>query len=566
MGQGQEANAENALVKYAQEGGWVFLQNIHLMESWLPKLERALEIAAETGHDDFRCFLSAEAPPLPTQQSVPEGILQASIKVSNEPPSDLKSNLRGAYALFSQETLDASTKPVSHRPMLFALCFFHSLALGRRKFGFQGFSRSYPFNNGDLTVCAQVLHNYLRDNDEVPWADIRYNFGEIMYGGHITDPWDRRITNTYLEVLLDPELLNADSKHELAPNYKCPREGEWTDYAEYIEKKLPAESPLQFGLHPNSQISLLQTQAADLFAQVVLLSGGGGGGGGGGAGGSKESKAGDMLTFIKDRLPEPFFMLEVRAKITDMTPYVICGLQELEKVNAVLVEMERALSELELGLAGSLNISDVMDAMIINLSMNQVPPLWLKMCAQIGPTGTYNRKSMSAWFADLLLRVKQFKVWSDAAMQVPPSMWLPGLYNPMGYVTACLQTTAREAGLALDSMRIHTEITDKKSEQVTAQPPKGTYVHGMFVEGGRLDVATNALAESRPKELHPPLPVMHIMGVTADQVVTKGVYQCPIYSTTIRGPTFIFPAPMRTIDPPHKWTLAAVCLLFQPDQ
>ena len=76
MGQGQEKNAEDALVSYAESGGWVFLQNVHLMETWLPKLERALEIAAETGHDDFRCFLSAEAPPLPTQQSVPEGIMQ----------------------------------------------------------------------------------------------------------------------------------------------------------------------------------------------------------------------------------------------------------------------------------------------------------------------------------------------------------------------------------------------------------------------------------------------------------------------------------------------------------
>ena len=47
-------------------------------------------------------------------------------------------------------------------------------------------------------------------------------------------------------------------------------------------------------------------------------------------------------------------MLDVRAKITEMTPYVICGLQELEKINAVLIEMERALSELELGLAGAL--------------------------------------------------------------------------------------------------------------------------------------------------------------------------------------------------------------------
>ena len=76
MGQGQEKNAEDAMLKYAAEGGWLFLQNVHLMETWLPKLERALEIAAETGHDDFRCFLSAEAPPLPDNQSVPEGIMQ----------------------------------------------------------------------------------------------------------------------------------------------------------------------------------------------------------------------------------------------------------------------------------------------------------------------------------------------------------------------------------------------------------------------------------------------------------------------------------------------------------
>ena len=260
-------------------------------------------------------------------------------------------------------------------------------------------------------------------------------------------------------------------------------------------------------------------------------------------------------------------MLDVRAKITDFTPYVICGLQELEKTNAVLIEMDRALSELELGLAGALNISDVMDAMIINLSLNQVPPLWLKMCGQIGPTGTYNRKSLSAWFADLLLRVKQLKGWSDNALILPPSMWLPGLYNSMGYITACLQVTARNKGLALDEMRIHTEVTDKALEQVAAQPSEGTYIHGLFMEGARWDKAANCIMDSRPKELHPPMPVIHILGVTADNVVTKGVYQCPVYTTTIRGPTFTFIAALRTGEaPPSKWVLAATCLLFQPDQ
>ena len=269
----------------------------------------------------------------------------------------------------------------------------------------------------------------------------------------------------------------------------------------------------------------------------------------------------------KDRLLEPFQMLDVRAKISEMTPYVICGLQEIEKANAVLIEMDRALSELELGLAGSLNISDVMDAMIGNLSLNQVPPLWLKMCAQIGPTGTYNRKNLGNWFIDLLLRVKQLKVWSDQAMALPPSIWLPGMYNPMGYVTACLQTTARANNLPLDAMRVHTEMTDKTFEQCSEQPPDGTFVHGMCMEGARWDIPNNCIADSKPKELHPMMPVMHIKGVTVDKVITEGVYQCPVYSTTIRGPTFTFPAPMRIApgEKPSKWILAAVCLLFQPD-
>lgn len=58
--QGQEGPAEAVLDKYTKEGGWVFLDNVHLMQGWIPSLERKLEIAAETAHPDFRCFFSAE--------------------------------------------------------------------------------------------------------------------------------------------------------------------------------------------------------------------------------------------------------------------------------------------------------------------------------------------------------------------------------------------------------------------------------------------------------------------------------------------------------------------------
>ena len=57
MGQGQEAPAEAIVKRFAQEGGWVMLQNCHLMSSWVPKLERLLEVVSEDAHEDFRCFI-----------------------------------------------------------------------------------------------------------------------------------------------------------------------------------------------------------------------------------------------------------------------------------------------------------------------------------------------------------------------------------------------------------------------------------------------------------------------------------------------------------------------------
>jgi len=64
------------------------------------------------------------------------------------------------------------------------------------------------FHPGDLTISVSVLYNYLEANSKVPWEDLRYLFGEIMYGGHITDDWDRRLCISYLEELMQPDLVS----------------------------------------------------------------------------------------------------------------------------------------------------------------------------------------------------------------------------------------------------------------------------------------------------------------------------------------------------------------------
>ena len=128
------------------------------------------------------------------------------------------------------------------------------------------------------------------------------------------------------------------------------------------------------------------------------------------------------------------------------------------------------------------------------------------------------------------------------------------------------KVTARRKGLPLDTMEISTDVTQLEPAAVAAQPEDGTYVHGFLMEGARWDRTRGVISDSVPKVLHDPMPVIHVRGVTADEKDTSGAYICPVYTTTIRGPTFTFSAPMRSDRPAHVWVLAAVCLVMQPDQ
>lgn len=208
LGQGQEVVAESAMDVAAKEGHWVVLQNIHLVKKWLPALEKKLEHYAEGSHPNYRIFMSAEPAATASAHIIPQGILESSIKITNEPPTGMMANLHKALDNFNQETLEMCGKEAEFKVILFALCYFHAVVAERRKFGPQGWNKIYPFNVGDLNISVSVLYNYLEANSKVPWEDLRYLFGEIMYGGHITDDWDRRLCITYLEEYMQPDLVS----------------------------------------------------------------------------------------------------------------------------------------------------------------------------------------------------------------------------------------------------------------------------------------------------------------------------------------------------------------------
>jgi dynein heavy chain len=266
LGQGQDVVAMNKLDIGHKEGHWIMLQNVHLMPTFLTDLEKKLDaFALEGSNPAFRLFMSSDP-----ATSIPIGILEKSIKLTNEPPQGVKLNIKKAFTFFSKE--DIEDKDPKVKTILFALCFFHTIMLERRKFGPKGWNMKYPFNMGDLRDSAVVLNNYMENNassGKIPWDDLKYLFGEIMYGGHIVDNWDRILCAAYLDCIMNDQLLD---EAELFPfiegkpiSFKCPTALPYEKYIEYIETECPPETPLAFGMHPNAEIDFRTMQCIELF-------------------------------------------------------------------------------------------------------------------------------------------------------------------------------------------------------------------------------------------------------------------------------------------------------------
>ena len=206
LGQGQEPVAEKIVEKASKNGEWGFLQNIHLTAGWTESyLEKRCE-SLDTAHEQFRLFLSGEPgiiPPLPIN------LLMICLKLNNEPPEGLKPNLLKAMYRFDDAFYENCSKVAELRSIAFMICFFHAIILERKKFGPQGWNVKYDFNTGDLSGACLVAMNYLEANTKIPWADLRYITGEILYGGHITNNFDRRLVDAYLQTYLNPELLDG---------------------------------------------------------------------------------------------------------------------------------------------------------------------------------------------------------------------------------------------------------------------------------------------------------------------------------------------------------------------
>ena len=72
------------------------------MAKWLSTLEKTLEAYSEGSHDNYRVYMSAEPAGTPENHIIPQGILESSIKITNEPPTGMLANLHQSLDNFNQ--------------------------------------------------------------------------------------------------------------------------------------------------------------------------------------------------------------------------------------------------------------------------------------------------------------------------------------------------------------------------------------------------------------------------------------------------------------------------------
>ncbi|CAE8597984.1 unnamed protein product [Polarella glacialis] len=556
MGQGQDVVAMAKLDIGHREGHWVMLQNIHLMPSWCVELEKKLDVfAVENSHPNFRVFLSADP-----NKGIPIGILERSIKLTNEPPQGMLANLRRSFACFSKE--DFEDKDAKVKAILFALCHFHSLMLERKKFGPMGYNMMYPFSSGDLRDSAQVLYNYLEGSSSVkiPWDDLRYIFGEIMYGGHIVDDWDRRMSEKYLQYFMRDELLDEIDMIPYAEgklSWPSPQPAPHERYIEHIET-MPAESPLFFGMHPNAEINFRTTQCDKTFDLLTMLTGGASSGGEEDGAMSPMAIAEVICGEVLEEIAEKRFPTDdVGRAMSDEEkgPYQFVFLQECEYMNGLLHEMVKGLCELQLGFKGELTMSDTMEGMAECLYSEKLPMWWVKL-------GFASTRPLKSWRASLQDRYQQLDDWVNDPLNIPKVVDISRLFNPQSFLTAIKQLCCQTQGLELDKLQVFTDVTKREPKQVDAAAKDGAFVTGMYLEGARWDMASNSLEDSKPKEMFTQMPVIACKAGPVSDKVDKNIFICPTYCVPTRRPFYVFPAQLRTKAIADKWVLAGVAMIL----
>ncbi|KAI8842138.1 dynein heavy chain and region D6 of dynein motor-domain-containing protein [Chytridium lagenaria] len=491
MGQGQGDVALSDFRKMAASGGWICLQNVHLVISWLPELEK--ELKSVTPDKQFRIWMTSEA-----HAKFPASLLQNSLKITTEAPPGIKKNLQRIYEAWSPEYI--STGPPLRAQALFALAWFHAVIQERRTYIPQGWNKFYEFSAADLRSSAELLSGMcVASGGKAPqWQVFHGLIEHAIYGGRIDDVQDDLKLRTYMKLYFNDDVFSIGGRapvRKLAKGITLPSISDHSAFATVINELPESDNVSLFGLPLNIDRALQRTASQTVLDQLKVL------------------RLHDLQTqkFERERWSRelmPFLQLWKKLNTgNDLLQKKIGGGAETDPINSFLTlvrtyqrhhsspQIHSDLSSISKVLRGTLLMTSDVHAVSSSLMISETPKSWMGLWE--GP------ESPQDYMKDVIHNAMAVDAWrgkmTNGSLFGEP-LQLCALFNPVTFLNALRQQTSRKRKFILLLTQIYgfcdlgyanpwtnSSSSPPGQKPTCPKPPSTIAIDGLLLQGCNFD-------------------------------------------------------------------------------
>lgn len=456
-----------------------------------------------------------------------------------------------------------------HKRVLISLMWFHSILLERRKFKTQGLNIPYDFNISDFFVSYDLITLiFNEDQCDISLKGLQHLIGDALYGGKVTDEWDMRLLQVYLQELFSEDIMQQDRmKPCILPQYWIKHDITMSAFESFISTLPSMDNPAIFGQHPNAEYFSQVEEVNDFLSnfskmkiktEAVLH--------------TMQQKGLNSFVFeVLERIPLPFNedqLKNVYGEPDSKDAMRIFLRQEIHGYNCMLKLIHSSKEDIKNFTKGYLSPSLQLERVVNDLSQFKVPMEWSQYYD--------STMSLDSWTNDLCKRIEQLTKWLEEGE--PKTIWLGGFMRPSSFLTSILQMHARSKFTGAFQMNTKTSWEFqvlKTDETVSEKPEDGVFISGMFLEGAmwKDDDGVGHLVEQLPMKSRSPMPIIHFKPTESRKRANEEeVYHCPVYSYPGRVSSTMNSSFVLAIDlnnggkSANHWTKRGVALLLSTSQ
>jgi dynein heavy chain len=339
-------------------------------------------------------------------------------------------------------------------------------------------------------------------------------------------------------------------------------------------------------MHPNADITYRNREAQEVLATILDVQPRGAAGAGGI---TREEKVLLVTAKYLQELPEKWIPDKKQFAVHDRQmmaggektaaqnqpqPLSIFAGQEIDRLSVTIRTIRTTCTDLKLAVAGTIIMSPQLQDALNSIYDGRVPTSWVAV--------SWPSPSLSTWFNEVKRRYVQLNTWCVSGR--PQAYWLPGFFNPQGFLTGVCQEISRsKTNWPLDKVETRTEVRSYlwQGEADKEQLPesRAVLIYGLYLDGCSWNKSQRRMQEAAPRELFCELPVMVLSAgmigdrdkpAAADPMAASSkkkekplqTYRCPVYKYPSRTDNnFIFDADLNCEEGDMHWRLRGIALL-----